>query len=41
MQDKISTVITNALNIDKTILDEKMIRNIIKYIKISLEENNE
>ncbi len=39
MQDKISTVITNALNIDKTILDEKMIRNIIKYIKISLEEN--
>ena len=39
MQDNLSTVITNALNIDKTIIDENIIKNIIKYIKISLEEN--
>ena len=41
MQDNINKVITNALNVDKTNMNENVIKDLIKYIKVALENNKE
>ena len=41
MQDNINKVITNALNVDKTNMNESIIKDLIKYIKVALENNKE
>ena len=41
MQNNIGTVITNALNVDKSVINEKIIKDIIKYIKVALEQNKD
>ena len=41
MQDSINTIITNALNVDKTLINEKLVNDLIKYIKVALEKNKE
>ena len=39
MQDNINTIITNALNVNKTLINEKLVNDLIKYIKVALEKN--
>lgn len=41
MQDNINIIITNALNVDKTLINEKLVIDLIKYIKVALEKNKE
>ena len=41
VQDNINKVITNALNVDKTNMNENVIKDLIKYIKVALENNKE
>lgn len=41
MQNNINTVITNALNVDKSVINKEVIKDIIKYIKIALEQNKD
>lgn len=41
MQDNINTIITNALNVDKTLINEKLVIDLIKYIKVAFEKNKE
>ena len=41
MQDNINTIITNALNVDKSIINENLIKNLMQYIKVAIEKNKE